>query len=213
MPTHYGSKDVGHFLVSGRDLLGSQTDLTHDRKALIVETTPIGVEWPTAQYLNKKRVSLTQDGFFDHASGAANDAICDREGVEQVLCLTHLGNVAGRAMHAAAGAFAGTYKRILTGEHADKAHADYTVTGDANDAVILQALAALTTSGNTEGASVDAGASSASGGSGYLQVTALTLGGYTSVTFKVRHSADNITFADILTFTVVPRRGRRNGWR
>jgi len=36
-----------------------------------------------------------------------------------------------------------------------------------------------------------------------LHVLALTLGGYTSVTVKVRHSSDNITFADLVTFTTV----------
>lgn len=36
-----------------------------------------------------------------------------------------------------------------------------------------------------------------------LHVPALVLGGYTNVTIKVRHSADNITFSDLATFTVV----------
>lgn len=39
------------------------------------------------------------------------------------------------------------------------------------------------------------------GGAGYLQCTELTLGGYTDLTVKCRHSADNITFADLVTFT------------
>lgn len=40
------------------------------------------------------------------------------------------------------------------------------------------------------------------GGVAYLQVTQLVLGGYTNWVVKVRHSVDNITFADLATFTV-----------
>jgi hypothetical protein len=39
------------------------------------------------------------------------------------------------------------------------------------------------------------------GGTGYLEMTALTLGGYTSVTVVHRHSDDDVTYADLLTFT------------
>jgi hypothetical protein len=40
------------------------------------------------------------------------------------------------------------------------------------------------------------------GGAGYLQLTALTLGGYTNLACKVRHSQDDATYADLVTFTV-----------
>ena len=46
-------------------------------------------------------------------------------------------------------------------------------------------------------------ASSALGAVGYLGVSALTLGGYTSVTVVIRDSTDDIAFADLITFTVV----------
>jgi hypothetical protein len=44
-------------------------------------------------------------------------------------------------------------------------------------------------------------AKTVNGGTGYLQVTAITLGGYTNVIVKLRHSVDNITFVDLVTFT------------
>jgi len=55
------------------------------------------------------------------------------------------------------------------------------------------------TVGGTGGTIVEA--KTASGGSGYVQVTALALGGYTSVTLVIRDSADDITFGDLVTFT------------
>ena len=56
---------------------------------------------------------------------------------------------------------------------------------------------------NTESTSVDNAASSANGGRGLLQVTSLTLDGYTSFTATVRHSTDNVTFANLGSFTTV----------
>jgi hypothetical protein len=62
---------------------------------------------------------------------------------------------------------------------------------------------ARTTAGPTDTNSDEWAASSANGGAGYLSVSALTLGGYTSVTVVIRHSTDDITFADLITFTAV----------
>lgn len=41
------------------------------------------------------------------------------------------------------------------------------------------------------------------GGAAYLQVSALVLGGFTNFAPKVQHSADNATWVDLATFTVV----------
>jgi hypothetical protein len=41
------------------------------------------------------------------------------------------------------------------------------------------------------------------GGAGHLHVTAITLSGRPNVVFKVRHSADDVVFADLLTFTAI----------
>jgi hypothetical protein len=46
-------------------------------------------------------------------------------------------------------------------------------------------------------------ASSPSGGAGYLQVGALVLGGYTNLVVKIRHSTNNSSFTDLITFTAV----------
>jgi hypothetical protein len=42
--------------------------------------------------------------------------------------------------------------------------------------------------------------STQAGGAAYLQVTALSLGGYTNVVAKVRHSADDSSYVDLVTF-------------
>lgn len=52
----------------------------------------------------------------------------------------------------------------------------------------------------TASSSVDGGASTTTGGVGYLEVTAFN---GTDITVKVQDSADNVTFADLLSFTAV----------
>lgn len=203
MPTYYGAKDVGFLLVSGRSILSAVGDIGVEREAVVTNTTPLGSTWPTFALTGDKKASISQNGWFDAASGGTNDAICEREGTNQVVCVAHTGNTAGRTVFCAAGSFAGKYSRILAANALHKAKASYTVNGYAEDGVILQALATLTTAANTDAASVNNGGATTSGGAGYLQVTGLTLGGYTDLTVKVRHSADNITFTDLLTFTAV----------
>ncbi len=61
------------------------------------------------------------------------------------------------------------------------------------------------TAGGTSGAVKRV--ATANGASGYLQVTAITLSGRPSVTIKIRHSADDATYADLITFTAVTARG------
>lgn len=71
--------------------------------------------------------------------------------------------------------------------------------GGIDRGVVLSGNAAVTANG--ESASVDGAASSANGGAGYLHVTANTRNG--GSTFKVQHSSDNVTFADLITFASV----------
>jgi hypothetical protein len=60
------------------------------------------------------------------------------------------------------------------------------------------------TVGGTGGTFVQA--KSNQGASGYLEVESVTLGGYTDVTIKVRHSDDDSTYVDLLTFANVTTR-------
>jgi hypothetical protein len=203
MPTTYGAKDVGFFLVHGRSVIGTQTQVEVTRDAKAEKTTPIGETWATFAFTGEKSATVTQDGFFDATADQANDAICARQGTSQVVCLGLRGNTRGVAMIGLEGGFAATYKRALSAGNLHKASATYTVTGVLEDPIILKTLAAVTADGNTEATSVDNTTDTSAGGAGYLQVTALTLGGYTNLVVTVRHSTDNITFATLLTFTAV----------
>lgn len=199
----YSSADVGFLLVSGRNILGQTTQLQDAREAIIEETTVLGSTWEQQSYVGVRRYELSQQGFFDDAVDGANDALIT-PGSSKVLSFALEGNAVGKK-------FVGTpalqvsYERLIERAALHKANASYANEGGHEEGVILHALGAETgASGNTEGASSqDAGALSSNGGAGYLQVTSLTLGGYTNFAVKVRHSSDDVTYADLVTFTAV----------
>ena len=72
-----------------------------------------------------------------------------------------------------------------------------------NWGVILTDGPEQTDSGATNSTAVDNGASTSNGGTGIISVESLASG---TATIKVQHSADNATFADLLTFTNVTGR-------
>lgn len=76
---------------------------------------------------------------------------------------------------------------------------EFQVTGGLRQGVLLAALSAITAT--TDGASVDNLASSSLGATANLHVTANTRDSDTTI--KVQSSADNVTFADLITFTTV----------
>lgn len=65
--------------------------------------------------------------------------------------------------------------------------------------IVHHALAARTA--NDTGVGIDGAAVSTAGGVGYLQVTAFS--GFTSIVVTVQDSADDVSYADILTFATV----------
>lgn len=71
--------------------------------------------------------------------------------------------------------------------------------GGADDAVLLTSLAAVTATGS--GTARDNGASTSSGGMAQLNVTANSLNN--TIVFKVQHSADNSTWADLAVFATI----------
>jgi hypothetical protein len=80
-----------------------------------------------------------------------------------------------------------------------QASAEFQSTDAVEHGKILSSGSTVTTTGN--GTGVDNGASTTNGGAGFLSVPVNTRNG--NITVKIQHSADNSTFADLVTFTVV----------
>jgi hypothetical protein len=200
----YGSDKVAFLLVDGYSILGVSTEFSESKDAVLEETTPLGVPWGTTAYAGLRRAELSQNGFFDDAANAVNDALVAKTGISRLVAYGIEGNVAGKAFTGFSGAMQSNYKRQASSGELHKASSAMTGNGIVDEGVILHPLAQeTTTTGNTEGASsVDNGVSSPNGGAAHLHVTQLTLGGFTNAAWKVRHSADDITYADLVSFTV-----------
>ena len=80
-----------------------------------------------------------------------------------------------------------------------QASAEFQSTDAVEHGKILSSGSTVTATGN--GTAVDNGASTTNGGAGFLSVPVNTRNG--NITVKIQHSADNSTFADLVTFTVV----------
>lgn len=199
-----GSADVGFLIIGGYDLLGDSTTLDTAIEQVLEETTPLGAAWPTHAQAGLKRGTFAQGGFYNDATGKSNEALVSLSGTARVGLVSHAGNTIGRNFQGFAGLVQSKYQRQVSLGALHKGQSEHAVTGQFEEGVILHALGAETAaSGNTDASSVDNGASSANGGAAYFAVTALVLGGYTNVALKVRHSADDVTYADLATATVV----------
>lgn len=200
----YGSGDVPFLFVDGFELKGVETVFSPDVDAELEETTGFGVVWREHTPVGMRKATLSQSGFFDDAVDSVNAAFVDMSNTQRIVGYGVAGNVVGRKATGLQGAFAATYSRLTSVGALHKANVQYVVTGQVDEGVILQELESKTADWDTEGAdSVDNAASSANGGVGYLFVKSLVLGGHTNLTVKIRHSADDTTYADLITFTAV----------
>lgn len=203
----FGSAEAAFFLVDGYSLLGSLTEISDEIEAVTEDAKVLGEVWPKPTPTGDKLAALSQNGFFDDETNGIHDALNEQQDVARVVTYGYEGNTIGKTCVGLAGSYASKYSRVSSKGVLHKANATYAVNGAMEKPVILQSLAALAGDGNTEGASsVDGGASSANGGAAYLQVTSVTLSGRPNVTIKVRHSADDVTYADLATFTAVAGR-------
>lgn len=199
----YGSNQVAFLLAGGYDLLGFTTQLEDTIEALTEDKTVLGEDWVEMAATGLKRASLTQQGFYDDEAGASNAALASGTGVQRVLCYGVEGNTIGKKFTGYAGALQADYARIITVGELHKANASYQGSGVVEEGLIVHAHGAETADGDTEDDAVDNGASSANGGAGYLQVSALDLDGYDDIAVSILHSADDETYAELLAFTDV----------
>jgi len=203
--TKYGSKDLALLVVGGYDVCGVTGEIIDDAQKFTEDTTAFGVQWMQGAQTGLLKAHFSHKGWYDDAANSSNDALVSTSTGDRTLILGIQGNTIGKEATICAGALQTKYERALSIGKLHRANAEYVIDGRKDIGKILRALGADTgASGNTQGGNaVDNGASSAAGGIGALAVTALTLGGYTSVTFKIRHSTDNSTYADLITFTNV----------
>ena len=196
----YGSNDVGFLLIDGFDVTGVSTSLTDTTTATLEETHGLGDSWVEQTAPGLRSATLAAEGFYDDASDSVNEALAENEQSARVVCYGYQGNPIHKLFVGHVGAFGGTYTRTASRNELHKASATWTVTGQKDtDGQILHALGSESASG-TAAADGNASGSSASGGAGYLQVTVKS-GTSPTLDAKIRDSADNSTYADLISFT------------
>jgi hypothetical protein len=179
------------------------TQFTDAQEAMVEDTTVLGEDWNEQDTVGLNSANITQQGFYDDATDAIHEALSEQQGISRVLAYGLEGNEAGKHFTGYAGAMQANYERISSRGELHKANAAYQGAGVVEEGIILHPLGTVTEDGDTEDTGFDGGAQSTDGGAGYLQVTSLDLDGHDDLTVVVRDSADDITYADLVSFTAV----------
>ena len=195
--------DEAFVLVNGHAISGDVQTLQTEKEAVLEQDTQgFGDSWTEAADVGVRKWSASQEGHYDDADGGSEDAFVGHEGADRVVTFGIEGNTQGKKCQCGIAISSSVARRSGRGQ-LSKISAEWQGDGVLSDAVIVQSLAAESGAGATSDGSQDDSASSANGGTGYLQVTDLTLGGYTSITVTLRDSADDAVWADLIAFTAV----------
>jgi hypothetical protein len=198
MPFRHG-KD-GRVLVAQYDLSAYFNELSSSQSIEVAETTTFGSSAKTyITGLNDGTMSFS--GMFDgdaNAVAAVLESIIANDSTPAITLAHDAGLTIGSSC-VMAEAKQTAYDITVPVADVVALSGEFQVTGGLRNGIILAGKATATTSAN--GASVDGSASSALGARANLHVTANTMNGATVI--KVQHSADNSTWADLITFTSV----------
>lgn len=192
----YGADDVDFILIDGYQVAGYLNEFSDEHEATLEDATVLGDEWVERAFTGEKKASLAMKGFFNDADNASNEAFVEQFAA-RTICYCVSGNTVGKNVTMFYGPLESKYNRIAAKGELTKAEITMDGSGEVEEGKIIATLAARTTAGNTEATPVNNGGASTSGGAAYLQVTALDLGGYDNVIFKIRDSADNVTYGDV----------------
>lgn len=206
-----GAADVASLLVDGYDILGTVTEIEDKQYAVTEQTNALGDAWEEHSFVGIRRAEITQRGFYDDAAGSVHAALA-----------TGPGNSSRVLTYQPAGTATGSNFKGMTAVQVDyavepgkgvlhKANAMYHSNGRFDEGKVLWTYGAAAGDSATASPSIqrrDAqgatiATSSTNGGAAYFQLTAFTSGANaTGVRSRIQHSSDDVTFADLVTFTI-----------
>lgn len=201
----HGSKTV--LYVNGRDVTGNFRKIDTDLKRDSADATVFGLA-------NKAYLRGLNDGTLS-AEGLWSGPVTVQDGSLDEYMHTLMGDAGVVYTVFPAGDGAGNVGYGLVGDSTDYKIEEPiddvgTVALDVQSSVgrerVLSFAPLLTRSAAGQSAAVDNGASSGNGGVAYLHLMALT-GTAPTVTVKIEHSADNVTWVDLVTFAVAAAAG------
>lgn len=196
----------GVFLVDGYNMLSNKiTAMREKATSQLTDTTGIGDTFYETAPTGLTSVEVTQEGaFFDTTANYSHAALSGSvpsspQATARVLCVGFAGQTVGYPMVGFQGTYSQDYEVVAEMGNLQKANVTYAMTGQRDAGVILQPLAAQTDSWDTTSTPVDNSASTSDGGVGYIQCTAAS--GFSGFVGKVRHSSDDISYSDLLSFS------------
>ena len=199
MPTFRHGKNVNVFL-DEYDFSTYFNDVTASTSVDTAETSAFGTSAKT-YVVGHRDGTVSLSGMFESTESTGTDqyfatALGSATKIKLIVALEGNSNGAGAIMLVADDT---SYEVSSAIADIVQASAEFQSTDAVEHGRILSSGSAVSATGN--GTGVDNGASTANGGAGFLSVPVNTRNG--NITVKIQHSADNSTFADLVTFTVV----------
>jgi hypothetical protein len=189
-------------LVGAFDLTAYFNDATTSAEVSADETTSFGFNDKTyIAGLGDGKISAA--GMFDTTATVGADVVLAAalgSSAPSNVLIAHAGLAVGNRCSVAAG-LETNYEISEKVSEVAAVKADFQGTGGMDAGVVLAAAKSVATATTTNEASVDNAASSANGGTGWLHVT--TNGTSSTTIVKVQHSANDSTWADLVTFATV----------
>jgi hypothetical protein len=196
----------GLLMVDGYNLISNKiTGLREKASSQLTDTTGIGdTAYETAPVGTVTSEVVQEGAYFDTTTNYSHDAFSGSvptspQATARIMCLGFAGQTTGYPMIGYQGNYTQDFEVLATLGDLQKANVTYAITGTRSAGVILQPLAAQTDSWDTTATPVDNAASSSDGGVAFLQCTAAS--GFSGFVGKVRHSADDVTYSDLVSFT------------
>lgn len=190
----------GQALVSSYDLSSYFNEMSSSQTIETAETTAFGNSAKTyITGLNDGTISFS--GMFDGSTDAVAEVFEDiiANGSTTVITLAHDGGLTQGNSCVMAQAKQTSYDITVPVADVVALSGEFQVTEGLRNGILV--AASVTTTATANGTSIDNAASTTSGASSNLHVTANTMNGATVI--KVQHSADDSVWADLISFTSV----------
>lgn len=208
---NFGSDDVAWILVDGYSLGAVLGEFTPDGpEAMIEQNHGYGVSWVANAPVGLSQFGLAYTGWVDDDGNTLADALINQNGNTRVVNFAMEGGAIGDPFDGFVAPLQTKNTRQVQRGQLTKIALQMAGSGNYEEADgsrdgILHDLSAETAAGDTSASPIDSGnaAGSSGGASGYVQVTALTLDGYDSITIRILDSTDDISYAELIAFTAV----------
>lgn len=185
--------------VQGVDLTAFLRSANLQRTADVAESTPFNNE-AKGYTVGMRDGTMAFEGLYDGTAAAIDEVLASILGAtSQKVALVPVGVEALGSVACGMAGDESSYDVDTATDDVATVSVEMQSSTSIDRCLVHKVLGAVSSGAN--GTSIDNGAASANGGVGYLHVTAASGGG--TLTVKVQHSADDTTWADLVTFADV----------